>query len=339
VLVSASSAFADCAANLGINFTPNQRIALCKEFGSAISQSLIPAADNTYDLGSATKTWRTLYTGTSRIAKTSDILRVRQDAQRLFTWDASSDTALTQTFGDGGTTAAQALVISGSQSDADDDGFITIAGGGGAAVGRGSSVVVQGNEAFGAGDLTLNTGDSAGSSAFLNLGNASGAFAIRNSAAADILNVGNNSAITAGLRIFPTSTVAALNIGDPSAYFAANYANSFRAYNSTGPIDGSFTASTGLGGVGVGSVTNHPIVFVGNNATIGSWSTAGALTTIGTLTSSATGSLGWSVVAAANQACTTTCTSAAMGGQDTGTNAIVGPSDATADLCFCAGAS
>lgn len=73
----------------------------------------------------------------------------------------------------------------------------------------------------------------------------------------------------------------------------------------------------------------------------GNLSWASSLTTSGTITSSATGSLGWSVVTAANQACTTTCTSAAMGGQDTDSAPypIVGPSDATADRCFCAGAS
>ncbi len=50
-----------------------------------------------------------------------------------------------------------------------------------------------------------------------------------------------------------------------------------------------------------------------------------------------TGSMGWSIVAAANQACTTTCTNAAVFGFDGSTP--VGPTDATADTCLCAGAN
>lgn len=64
---------------------------------------------------------------------------------------------------------------------------------------------------------------------------------------------------------------------------------------------------------------------------------SGAVTLGSTATSSATGSLGWAVVAAANQACTTTCTSAAVMGFDGST--AVGPFDATADSCLCAGPS
>lgn len=58
----------------------------------------------------------------------------------------------------------------------------------------------------------------------------------------------------------------------------------------------------------------------------------------GEFTSAGTSSIGWSVQAAANQACTTTCTNAAVVGFDA-TAGIVGPSDAAADQCLCAGAS
>jgi len=57
------------------------------------------------------------------------------------------------------------------------------------------------------------------------------------------------------------------------------------------------------------------------------------------ITSSDTGDIGWTVQSAANQVCTTTCTFAAVFGQDTGTGNIVGPADATADICVCAGAN
>lgn len=70
------------------------------------------------------------------------------------------------------------------------------------------------------------------------------------------------------------------------------------------------------------------------------YSFAGNMTTTGTFTSSGTSSLGWSVVAGANAVCTTTCTTPAVMGWDTAVTAVpVGPSDATADICLCAGAN
>ncbi|MDA2921704.1 hypothetical protein MYX07_00375 [Patescibacteria group bacterium AH-259-L07] len=66
---------------------------------------------------------------------------------------------------------------------------------------------------------------------------------------------------------------------------------------------------------------------------------SGNATFTGNVTSSDTADLGWTVQSAANQACTTTCTSAAVFGFDTGASNIVGPSDATADACVCAGSS
>jgi len=64
----------------------------------------------------------------------------------------------------------------------------------------------------------------------------------------------------------------------------------------------------------------------------------------GTMSNTNTASMGFSVVTSANQACTTTCTSAAVVGFDTGTLGatlphMVGTSDATADECLCAGGS
>lgn len=63
----------------------------------------------------------------------------------------------------------------------------------------------------------------------------------------------------------------------------------------------------------------------------------------GTIKSSRTTDLGWSVQSAADQACNTTCTSACVlgfnltAGNITGT--ILACTDATADVCLCAGAS
>lgn len=155
-----ANAVPSCGSSLMPAFTANQATQLCKTFGSAVSQSLIPSASNTYDLGSASLPWRTLYTGTSRIALTSDILRVRQDAQRLFTWDASSDVLLTQTFGDAGTTAVQFFTISASTADADDDSTLVLAGGGAAGGTRGASITLPGEEVSGGSDITYTAGTS-----------------------------------------------------------------------------------------------------------------------------------------------------------------------------------
>lgn len=65
------------------------------------------------------------------------------------------------------------------------------------------------------------------------------------------------------------------------------------------------------------------------------------LGTGGTLTMARTTDLGWAVVAGANTACNTTCTSACVFGVNTAATEadIVGCADATADECLCAGAS
>jgi len=71
----------------------------------------------------------------------------------------------------------------------------------------------------------------------------------------------------------------------------------------------------------------------------GAIAATGAVVGTSTITSSAAGTIGWSVVAAGNQACTTTCTSACVYGYDDGTTTIVDCASAIADKCVCAGAS
>ncbi len=60
-----------------------------------------------------------------------------------------------------------------------------------------------------------------------------------------------------------------------------------------------------------------------------------------TITSGTTGSIGWAVVGAANQACNTTCTSGCVVGFDTGLGGddLVDCASAIADRCLCAGSS
>lgn len=62
-------AFADtCSAGLMPAFTAAQATALCTKLGDSIAESLIPQSSNSIDLGSASKTWRTLYIGTSIVS-------------------------------------------------------------------------------------------------------------------------------------------------------------------------------------------------------------------------------------------------------------------------------
>lgn len=164
-LLVAQSAHADaCSAALVPTFPANQATKLCATFpiSSVALATLRPGTDNAFDLGATSYSWRTLYLGTSRISLTSDILRVRQDANRLFTWDGSSDTALTFTFGDGGTTATQIFTASASTADADDDSTYRICGGGAYAAdgSRGACIVLPGEEVVGGGDISYVAGGS-----------------------------------------------------------------------------------------------------------------------------------------------------------------------------------
>lgn len=187
VMLFGSTAVADtCGAALVGVFTPAQAVKLCKSFGSAVNSSLIPAADNTYDVGSSTYGWRTGYFDTSVISpliQSSAGLQVKvdADAQRLFTFDASSDTALTLTFGDGGTTATQDLSINPSTSDADDDSRIILNFG---SSGRGGSAILYGNETSSKGDVFLGAGDASGSDVIVALNASDSAMVIRDSSAA-----------------------------------------------------------------------------------------------------------------------------------------------------------
>jgi hypothetical protein len=67
-------------------------------------------------------------------------------------------------------------------------------------------------------------------------------------------------------------------------------------------------------------------------------SSAGNLSIPGTISSTGTAAVG-SVVAGADTACNTTCVSPCSFGQNTATFAIVACTDATADVCYCLGAS
>ena len=92
------------------------------------------------------------------------------------------------------------------------------------------------------------------------------------------------------------------------------------------------------------AATTGEVTPVGSVGWTGALPVTGNLSSSGTITSSRTTDLGWAVVDGAdNTACTTICTSAAVFGINLAAGAtapvIVGPADATADVCLCAGAS
>lgn len=106
--------------------------------------------------------------------------------------------------------------------------------------------------------------------------------------------------------------------------------------------DGFVLSMWGDGGPQLWSFEDQDMRFgVGNSQKMLIAKTTGAITIASTLVSSATDTIGWSVVAAANQACTTTCTSACVFGFDTGLGGtdLLDCADATSDRCVCAGSS
>lgn len=182
-----SSAYAGtCEEKLGLAFTPAQRVQLCKSFGSAVNSSLIPAADNTYDLGSSSFGWRSVYADTSVltplvIPPAALTLRLAADSQRLVTFTGTSDTDINASWGDGGTTAVQDFSLFSSTADADDDSRLNLCGGGAVGSSRGACIALGGNEDSTAGDAVMTSGAAAGSDVIFKMFSTGGAAVFNNS--------------------------------------------------------------------------------------------------------------------------------------------------------------
>lgn len=145
------------------------------------------------------------------------------------------------------------------------------------------------------------------------------------------------------------STVVIASDGASTSYFRWTKDMWFYAQTVDGTDNGTINIA---GGGGVASSGRGSYIAIrGNEASNGKLDivegangggvsiTAGTTTITGALTSSKTTDLGWTIVSVANQACNTTCTSACVFGQETTSKAILACTDATADLCLCAGAS
>lgn len=148
----------------------------------------------------------------------------------------------------------------------------------------------------------------------------------------DAVQINDNGGIAASMLRLYDNKVLMFDVADVSG----------TAVNGLSVTGGATTVGPTLAAIGE---TNVPITLAAKgtgavNITAGSSGIihTGAATFNSTVTSSATGSLGWSVVAVANQACNTTCTSACVVGFDL----VAGIGDcasALSDQCLCAGAS
>lgn len=180
------------------------------------------------------------------------IIQPDSDGQRLIIFDASSDTAITQTFGDAGVTAAQEYFLGASTTDGDDDAGTYLLGGGGSSGSRGARVYALGNE-------YASTGGSAG---------------------------------------IVTGAVSTAHLLLQTGHASAN------------------------------------VLLQPGGTTM--WTAAST----GTLIGAGTSNIGWTPVAAANQACNTTCVAPCVYGIDSAApQTWLLCTDATADMCLCAGAS
>jgi len=106
---------------------------------------------------------------------------------------------------------------------------------------------------------------------------------------------------------------------------------------------GNLTVGPG-NGTGAGAVSAFIVAtptVLGSGTTAQTWTTRLTVTSAGAVATvpvtSSTDNMGWSIVAGANTACTTTCTFGAVFGWD-GTTPV-GPTSALADTCLCAGAN
>lgn len=231
------------------------------------------------------------------------------DANRKFTWNASSDAALSYTWGDGGTTATQILTFSASTADADDDSSLVLAGGGAAGATRGATIILAGEEVAGGGDITMNTG--------------TGDTYILQVAGTTELTLADDSLLMSGAAsVFGTT-------GATSLAFQVNSVSEMTLTNDQLAFSGA-AAEIVPGATSIAFKNNADAV---NNLLI---TDAGAVTAAGN-------DLGWRYKTGANTACTTTCTFAAVFGVDLAGGAtapvIVDPTNATADACICAGAT
>lgn len=283
----------------------------------------------------------------------SSVIGVDGDPQRIFTFDASSDTALTMKFGDGGTTAVQQIVISGSTADADDDAQLLLAGGGTSGASRGGTIYLYGNENSGNGGVDIYTGSDSGADINLStiddvifiLGQDANRLVSFDAAADTQLDMTFGDGGTTAAQIFTISASTADADDDSSLLLSggggktAAVSTARGAYiqiygnESSGQLGQLYLTSGNVASSDVTVVATDDVLLHPGGALKWTADETGQLIGAGTAT------IGWTIQAAANQACSTTCVTPCVFGQETTSKAILACSDATADSCLCAGAS
>ena len=185
-----TSAYADtCATGLMPLFTGPQAKEICATFSAGtigvLANDTYAVGRNAADSGNI-NVWKVDSSDETIINSDSGDsihLQIGGDANRLYNFLGSSDTALQMTWGDGGTTATQVFSILASTSDADDDSTFCFGAGGGCGSTRGGYITGDGNEvastggriqiiggAISTGDVAMGTGHASAVIKFVDLG-------------------------------------------------------------------------------------------------------------------------------------------------------------------------
>lgn len=121
------------------------------------------------------------------------ILQSGSDANRLLTYTASADASMTLKFGDGGTTALQSLLISGTTADGDDDSTLQLTPGGSAGDSTAGFISLYGNEvASNGGKVVVQAGNDADADIDFYVENASSNFTFNDATSGQLLRIEND---------------------------------------------------------------------------------------------------------------------------------------------------
>lgn len=156
-LLYSTNAYADNVSNLmGLGMPGALAAQIDAQYGSAVSASIVPGADATYDLGTSALSWRSAYLDTSLI------------------------------------NTGSAFEIKASTADAADSATLAIAGGGDNLETRGSHIFVSGNESASTGALSLNGGNIATSHISTSINHASALIRFFNASGSKVWDIDNN---------------------------------------------------------------------------------------------------------------------------------------------------
>lgn len=290
-------------------------------------------------------------TGTVRTMGSGDLIFGTNNLTRWTLGGAAG--TLTQDATNGGdvVVGVSATAFRMDTSDATDNKSWYLNGGGGISTSgtRGALIELSGNESNG-GRIIVQAGNSTGTATFgtrgsgdvILMNNGSTRWTV-NSSGSIVQDATNGGAITfnqsSGNVLQGTSDASDTNaVCVSGGGTCADSRGGYAVFN--GNENGAQTGSVQLV---AGNVAGASIQFRGAGSGKGTINGAtGNMVMTGEITSSATGALGWSVQSAANQACNTTCTSACVFGFNL-TAGVPGTmlacTDATSDVCLCAGAT